>query len=260
MRCIAEYRPVLLAAACACAALACNLGLVGPAPTSVPAAAVPTATEAAMAASPTQAATETAGPTATLEVTATMEATATASGPLKGTVLQRSNCRYGPGAFYLYKIGMREGAPIDVVGRTIDGRWAYIKFTGTTNLCWINSKLIQVNGDLMGLPDAYNDSSSLPIGGKYGAVAILSVSGDTLVTVEWSPIVLPEIALPGDAGTQYVLEVWTCINGSPGFYSQGSDVTEITFEVDDSCGVTSRANIVAQNKLGVSGITPIPIP
>ena len=260
MRFIAKYRAVVLAAACAGAALACNLGLAGPAPTSAPPAAAPTATEAAIAATATQAATETAGPTATPEVTATMEAAATASGPLKGSVLQRSNCRYGPGAFYLYKIGMREGAPIEVVGRTIDGRWAYIQYAGTTNLCWINAKLIEVNGDLMSLPDAYKDSSSLPIGGKYGAVSILSVSGDALVTVEWSPIVLPEVALPGDAGTQYVLEVWTCINGSPGFYSQGSDVTEITFEVDDSCGVISRANIVAQNKLGVSGITPVPIP
>jgi hypothetical protein len=256
-------RRVLALATCTCALLACNLQL-GPtpaAPTAAPtlAAALPP-TEPGIPTSPTAAVTEAVAATATQAATLTPEATPTSSGPLTGTVLQRSNCRYGPGAFYLYKIGMREGAPVEVVGRTIDGGWAFIQYAGTKNLCWINSKLIQLNGDIMSLPDYWKDSASLPMASNYGPVSILSVSGNAAVTVEWAPIVLPDYALPGENEVQYVIEVWTCLNGSPAFYTLGTNETEMTFEVDDSCGQVSRANIVAQNKLGVSGITPIPIP
>ena len=251
-------RQFLALATCACAALACNLTLNAPAEAPAATSTLPAAPPATIPA--TAAATETQGPSATPESSATPEATATSSGPLSGTVLQRSNCRYGPGAYYLSKIGMREQAPIEVVGRTVDGGWAYIQFAGTKNLCWINSKLIQVNGDLMSLPDAYKDSSSLPYASDYGPVSIVSVSGDAVVTVEWTPIVLPEIALPSEIERQYVIQVWTCLNGSPAFYTLGTNETEMTFEVDNSCGVVSRADIVAQNKLGVSGVAPIAIP
>jgi hypothetical protein len=256
-------RRLLALAACACAALACNLALGAPAeaPTIAPSiTAVLPATNPVIAASATAEGSATTGPSATAEASATPEATATSSGPLSGSVLQRSNCRYGPGAYYLSKIGMREGSPIEVLGRTVDGGWAHIQFTGTKNLCWINSKLIQVNGDLMSLPDAYQNSSSLPLASDFGPVSIVSVSGSAAVTVEWTPIILPEIAMPSEIERQYVIEVWTCLNGSPAFYTVGTDETEATFEVDNSCGVVSRADIVAQNKLGVSGITPISIP
>jgi hypothetical protein len=204
---------------------------------------------------PTLAVTETAS------VTPTLEFTATPTGPLNGTVLQRSNCRYGPGAFFLYKIGMREGAAIEVVGRSVDGGWAYIQFKGTTNLCWINSQLIQAEGDLMSLPDRYPDGSSLPYATDYGPVTINSVTGGGgSVTVEWLDLGLPDYALPDEPEVQYVVQVWSCANGEPAFYSFGTNETEMTFTVDDSCGQISRADVVAQNKAGVSGITQIPLP
>jgi hypothetical protein len=156
---------------------------------------------------------------------------------------------------------MRAGAPIEIKGRTIDGGWAYIQFKGTHNLCWINSKLIQVDGDLMTVPDAYPDNSSLPRATKYGPVAITDVSGSgASVTVSWAPIVLPANAQISDIEREYIVEVWTCVNGVPGFYSLGTNDTEMTFEVDDSCGQSSRADIVAQNKAGVSGVTQIALP
>jgi hypothetical protein len=181
---------------------------------------------------------------------------------LQGTALQLSNCRYGPGAFYLYKIGLRAGAPIEVIGRTIDGGWAYVQYVGSHNPCWINSKLIQVTGDIMALPDYYPDKAPLPMATKYGPVSITGITGGGgAVSVTWSPIVLPDAAMPGGAGEmQYVVEVWTCSNGKPGFYTLGTNDTTIAFDVDNSCGQASHADIVAQNKLGVSGITQITLP
>ncbi len=263
MKTYPRYRPFLALTACASSLLACSLLRVAfPTPTPVPAAtftlvaptvaAVITSTAAA---SPTLAATQapTASPTA--------EATGTAVSSLRATVLQLSNCRYGPGAGYLYKIGLRAEAQVEVIVRTIDGGWAYVQYVGSHNLCWINSKLLQITGDIMTLQDYYAGKAPLPMATKYGPVMITGVTGGGgSVTVDWTPIPLPDYALPGDAGMQYVVEIWTCRNGIPGFYSLGTNDTSMTFEVDDSCGQTSHADIVAQNKAGVSGITQITLP
>jgi hypothetical protein len=217
----------------------------------------------ATAAVPTPAPAATPASSATPTVTPTAELTATSSPvtTLKGFVQQRSNCRYGPGPYYLYKIGMLAGAPVEVVGRDIDGGWVYVQYVGTKNLCWMNSKLLQVTGDIMSLQDYYPDKAPLPRTSKFGPASILNVSGGgASITVEWSPVVLPAIAMPGEGEMPYVIEVWTCLNGAPGFYTVGTEETSFTFQVDDSCGQTSHANLVVQTKLGVSGITPIALP
>ena len=257
-----SFHRAFAVAACACAALACNLGAVGaPPPT---AASVILPTTAAPAAPSAESSLPAGAPTQGPAASPTIEPPTATSSPtsLRGTVQQRSNCRYGPGAFYLYKIGLLAGAPIEVLGRNAGGGWAYAQYVGTHNQCWVNAKQIQVDGDLMSLQDYYPGQAALPMNSKYGPSSILSVSGaGASVTVEWAPVVLPDIAMPGGAGeTEYVIEVWTCRNGGPGFYTLGTNETSMTFEVDDSCGQTSHANLVVQNKLGVSGVTPITLP
>jgi hypothetical protein len=262
MRIRMPYRPLVGLALCAAAAMAC-LQVRRTVPT---APVIPTATDtvAAPVVVPSQAATSTLAATAQPTDTATAQSTSTVApvSVLKGTVTQKSNCRYGPGAFYLYKIGMLVGAPIEVIGRTIDGGWALAQYAGTHNLCWINSKQIQVNGDLMGLQDYYPQKAPLPRSSKFAGASILSVSGGgAMVTVEWTPVVLPAPAMPGGAGeTEYVIELWSCKNGSPGFTTLGTNDTSLSFEVDNSCGTTPHANLVTQTNLGISGIAPITLP
>ena len=208
-------RPALVLAACTAAVLACNVGTAAPppAPTSI---AISTANQ--IPAQPTQAVPPTLSSSATPAATPTAEATTT-SAPvtsLKGTVQQRSNCRYGPGPYYLYKIGMLSGAPVEVVGRDLDGGWIYVQYVGTKNLCWMNSKLVQVTGDIMTLQDYYPEKAPLPRTSKFGPASILNVSGGgASITVEWSPVVLPAVAMPGEGEMPYVVEVWTCLNGGP---------------------------------------------
>ena len=257
-------------AGCALVVLACSaLGTAVPTAIAVSATpALPTATFTlqvpSVAASPTTKAaappTETAA--ASPSATATLIVVVSPASLLKGSMLQRSNCRYGPGAFFLSKIGMLAGAPIEVIGRDIDGGWAYIQFAGTHNLCWINSKLIQVEGDLMSLQDYYPDKAPLPRTAKFGGAAITSANGTSgSITVEWTPVVLSTIAMPSGAGeTEYVVEVWTCINGAPGYTAYGTNDTTLTFQVDDSCGTTSQANLLTQTNLGISGIASIQLP
>jgi hypothetical protein len=58
-------------------------------------------------------------PTLTHSPTLTLTPTITLTpAPLKGVVLQKSNCRYGPGAAYLYKYGLYEGYQAEIIGRT----------------------------------------------------------------------------------------------------------------------------------------------
>jgi hypothetical protein len=250
-------RPLIAVATICGVLLACGLQVVSSATATIPAPASPVASETATQASPTATSTVTAAPTDTPASTATAEETSTPSGPLGGTVLQRSNCRYGPGGSYLYKLGYKANTPIVIIGRTADGSW-----TQTRDLCWINSSLVEVSGDLMSVPDTYRDSSSLPFGAtQYGAATITGVSGGGgTVSVDWAPINLPDYAMVSDIEAEYVVEVWTCRNGMPAFYSVGTNETSATFDVDSSCGEASRADLVVQNKAGVSGVSQIPLP
>jgi len=260
------HRPFVALAAGCCALLACGLQFqLQDATATIEAPSMTVAAPNMTVSAPSETTAPTVTSTATVTFTATStstpESTSTPSGPLTGTVTQKANCRYGPGASYLYKTGMLANASIEVVGRTIDGGWANIQLKGTHNLCWINAKLIQTSGDIMSLPDSYRDSSSLPRTNDYGPTAITGVSGGgASVTADWSPVVLPDYAMVSDIETEYVVEVWTCRNGVPGFYSLGTNETSMTFDVDDSCGQTSHADVVVQIKTGVSGVTEIPLP
>jgi hypothetical protein len=249
-------RPLVAAATCGIL-LACGLQVVPSATATVPATASPLPSATASQVRPSETSTATAAPTDTPAATATPEATSTPSGPLKGKVLERSNCRYGPGASYLYKLGFKADTPIVIVGRTADGGWAQ-----TQSDCWINSALIEISGDIMAAPDTYRDSSSLPLGAtQYGAAAITGVSGGGgTVSVDWASIDLPDYAMVSDIETEYVVEVWTCKDGNPAFYSIGTNETSATFDIDSSCGQASRADLVVQNKAGVSGVSQIPLP
>jgi SH3-like domain-containing protein len=256
-------RPVIATAVTCAMLLACGL-LTGPPPTATSPAMPPTSTSAtpptvtsSVMNTATAAPTDTPAATDTPADTPTAEATSTPSGPLRGTVSQRSNCRYGPGASYLYKLGYKAGTPIVIIGRTADGGWAQ-----TQDDCWINRALLEIDGDIMAVPDTYRDSSSLPYGAtKYGAASVTSVSGGGgAVTVDWTAVDLPDYAMVSDIETEYVVEVWTCRNGIPAFYSVGTNETTATFDVHSSCGETSRADLVVQNKAGVSGVSQIPLP
>ena len=247
-----------LAAATMCGMLlACGLQVVPPSTATVPASPSPLLSPTSSPASPSATSTATPAPTETPASTPTVEVPSPPSGPLQGQVLQRSNCRYGPGASYLYKLGFKANTPIVIVGRTADGGWAQ-----TQSDCWINSALIEIGGDIMTAPDTYRDSSSLPFGAtQYGAAAITGVSGGGgTVYVDWAPIDLPDYAMVSEIETEYVIEVWTCQDGNPAFYSIGTNETSATLTLDNSCGEVSRADLVVQNKAGVSGVSQIPLP
>jgi len=178
---------------------------------------------------------------------------------LRGTVLELSSCRYGPGSPYLYKYGLYAGTRMEIIGRDADGDWLNIQGIGGHNPCWIAAKLMKVDGDVMGLPDAYPVSYQWT-SDYFEPIKILGVSGGGgTVTVVWQKhIIRPDLAT--GEGIEYIVEVWTCVAGKPAFYAIGTNNTSATFQIDSSCGQNSHADVIGEDKHGFSlpGLIALP--
>ena len=95
-------------------------------------------------------------PTLTHSPTLTLTPTITLTpAPLKGVVLQKSNCRYGPGAAYLYKYGLYEGYQAEIIGRNKIGDWSYIQALGFPDPCWVKVSLLEIDGDIFSVEPYY---------------------------------------------------------------------------------------------------------
>jgi hypothetical protein len=164
----------------------------------------------------------------------------------RGDVTTHAQCRYGPGAAYLYKYGLLEGTPMDIIGRNELGTWAYIQAIGGNNPCWINASLLKVTrGDLMSVPVTYN---RLPKSSLYLAPAAVSatrVGND--VTIQWSPVWMTE-----DDDRGYLIEAWLCQGGQLVFTPIGvkSSVTAIKVTDEPGCFEPSGARVYTAEKHG----------
>jgi hypothetical protein len=205
---------------------------------------------------PTPAFTPTPAPTATPLPTSTPQPVSS----LRGTVQQLSNCRYGPDWPYLYKYGVGVGTRMEVIGRDMDGDWLYVQGIGGNNACWIKAVQIQVDGDVMSLSDAYPLTKNLPISPFFPQITITSVSnsGGT-VNVNWMEHIVRE-DLNTEQGIEYIVEIWTCVGGKPTFYALGTNDTSASFEIDNSCGITSHADVIGEDKEGFSPPAIIALP
>ena len=102
---------------------------------------------------------------------------------LRGEVLIRSNCRYDPGAPYLYKYGLVPGSNFEIIGRNDAGSWLLVQAIGGDNPCWVKSSLMEVQGEIMNLAPT---SLPLPQSPYYGPLRAVSAhrEGDT-ITIFW---------------------------------------------------------------------------
>lgn len=168
------------------------------------------------------------------------------------------SCRYGPGPEYLYLYGLKKSANIQIIGRTDGNNWVMVK---GKNLCWVNTKYIEINGDPQTLSVAYPKEYKLPVSPYYAAPIILDAerSGDS-VRVKWSDITLR----PGDEEDEnmfiYIAEIWRCEGGNLTFDPVASNDPEVTFVDEAGCNVPSHARVFFQEKHGYAGPADIPLP
>ncbi len=229
-----------------------------PQPSSLPASAtqVPSAT-------PTRQPVETPTPAASQTPTQTSLPTATATSTpiptyvvLRGKVLVRANCRYGPGFPYLYKYGLVPGSNLEIIGRTDTGSWILIQAIGGNNPCWVKASLMQLNGNVMNVQPTYIPLPSSPYYLPPTGVSARREGNQVIVT--WNPISLR--AGDDQAAARYVMEAWVCLAGQLTFTPVGSNFAEAAVPDEPGCREPSHARLVAAEKHGYTLPVEIPWP
>ncbi len=180
---------------------------------------------------------------------------------LRGTVLEKSSCRYGPGAPYLYFTGLVRGSNLEVIGRREDSQWIYVEAIGGHSPCWVKASLMSVKGDINSVEVYYPDKAPLPKSPYYPPTTVTKVTRNgNQVTVMWLDIPLRA----GDEEDQYmqhyIIEVWHCVGGQIVFDPLATNDTSITFTDEPGCSQPSRGRIFVQEKHGFAGPAEIPWP
>jgi hypothetical protein len=203
--------------------------------------------------------TETFTPTLTFTPTETPTITLTPTPVvLRFEVMQRANCRYGPGAPFLYKYGLVEGSNMEATARNFDGSWLFVRAIGGSNPCWVNTSLLQVRGDVMTLPQA-DPFVILPISPYYPALTGVSAArSGTTVNFYWDPLNLR--AGDDSEQTPYVVAAWVCRNGAYVFEAVGSYTTSASLTDDASCNGERVAYVMGAEKHGYTPWIRISLP
>jgi hypothetical protein len=175
---------------------------------------------------------------------------------LHGEVLELSNCRYGPGAMYLYKYALIPGSNLEVFGRIDSGDWILVRAIGGTNPCWVKASLMDLKGDVQSVEPVY---LPLPQSPYYGQLTGISATreGD-LVTVSWNGMQLRA----GDetASPIHLVEAWVCRDGELVFIPLGTDANFVVIEDQAGCPEPSHARLYGVEKHGYTSPVEISWP
>ncbi|MCC7119635.1 MAG: hypothetical protein IT310_14010 [Anaerolineales bacterium] len=171
------------------------------------------------------------------------------------------SCRYGPGAEYLYLYGLRQGANIELIGRTEGNNWVEV---AGKNLCWVNAKYLNIQGNQQTLKITYPAEYKLPVSPYYAPPVVLSATRNAAnpnqVTVTWTDITL-RAGDEEDANMFiYIIEVWRCEGGKIVFDPLASNYPEVTFTDESGCSAPSHGRVFFQEKHGFAGPAEIPWP
>ncbi|OGT28334.1 MAG: hypothetical protein A2Z17_01635 [Gammaproteobacteria bacterium RBG_16_66_13] len=181
-------------------------------------------------------------PTASLAPSRTPSPTATPE--IRGRVMEQANCRYGPGAAYLYEWGLYPGNRVTVLARNPDGSWVYVDPWNYVGECWVRTSLLKIlSGDVMDVGEFYG---VLPFTELYKPPRAVSAErvGDE-VTVMWSSVWMTEDDYRG-----YLIEAWLCVEGQLIFTPVSIDGTVIILHDEAGCQQPSSARIYTADKHG----------
>ncbi len=180
---------------------------------------------------------------------------------VRAEILERANCRYGPGVVYLYKYGLVPGSNMNVIGRIESGAWVYIQAIGGTNPCWVNASLVKITGDLWSVDIVYPGKALLPQSPYYPPVSWVSATrNDAVVTVSWGDVPLRAGDEEDDEMQHYIVEVWRCDGGQQLFEALGTNDLFLSFIDQYGCSLPSHGRVYVQEKHGFAGPVEIPWP
>lgn len=196
----------------------------------------------------TPSASVTPGPSPTVTPTPTYD-------PPDARVLVQANCRYGPGAAYLYEWGLYPGDRVEIWGRDALGKWVYVDPWTYVDKCWVRADLLDVfRGDIFDAPVYY---SRLPYSELYPPPSNVRATRDgDRVIISWDPVWMTEDDYRG-----YLIEAWVCRDGQILFTAVG--ITEGTTAVlidEPGCREPSSGRLYTAEKHGYSQWRRIPWP
>jgi uncharacterized protein YraI len=209
---------------------------------------------------PTLTSTPTLAPTATFTPTFTPTIIPTYA-ILRGEVLERANCRYGPGAPYLYKYGLVKGSNLEIIGRLDDASWIQIQAIGGNNPCWVKASLMDVKGDPFSIAPVYPDDAPLPVSPYYIPLQLIEVTREMdQVTIRWYGQSLRAGDEEFENAPLYLAEIWACENGEFKFTPYGLWQEKITITDQKGCNETSHGRVYFSEKHGYAGPTEFEFP
>jgi hypothetical protein len=180
---------------------------------------------------------------------------------LRGKVLERANCRYGPGAPYLYKYGLVAESNLEIIGRLDDANWIQIQAIGGDNPCWVKASLMEVTGDIFSVEPVYPDKASLPVSPYYEPLTLRSITREIdQVTITWYGQTLRAGDEEFTNAPFYVAEIWACEGGVFKFTPYALWQEDITVTNEKGCEERSHGRIYFSEKHGYAGPTEFEFP
>lgn len=197
--------------------------------------------------------TKTLTPTQTATITRTPTITLTPTPPEGFVNVAQANCRYGPGAAYLYKFGLYQGISVEILGRTDRGDWVYVLPLWYEDGCWIKADLLEVSGDIFNVEVNHG---SLPFSDIYPPPWITEVRRDgDEVFLAWS-----DVRMTVDKYRGYLIEAWLCVDGKLIFTPLNIDGLVVVLTDEAGCSEPSWGRIYSAEKHGYSKWRTIPWP
>jgi hypothetical protein len=184
----------------------------------------------------------TAGPSLTPSRTPTITLTPTIDYP-EARVRVQANCRYGPGAAYLYEWGLYPGDRVTILGRNDLGDWVYVDPWYFIDRCWVNTALLDISGDLDNVPPFYG---LLPFSELYQPpTSVTAVRDGNDVHISW-----PAVWMTEDDYRGYLIEAWVCRERQIVFTPVAIDGTTVTIVDEPGCLQPSSGRLFTAEKHG----------
>ena len=169
------------------------------------------------------------------------------------SILEYSDCLYGPASFYLYKTSLAAGALMEVVGRNPESTWLDVQGLHGWNPCWIEVTRVKFNtGDVTGVPVV---DAVLPYSNQFAPPDAIARRNGSEVTVSWKAV-----WMSFDDYRGYLIEAWVCQGGAQVFLPVSyvppleSNTGSLSVKITDEpgCDQPSHARIYSADKYGYS--------
>ena len=194
---------------------------------------------------PTPTLTPTITLTPTVTYTPSITPTPTATPELRGRVSVQANCRYGPGAAYLYEWGLYPGNRVTVLGRNQEGTWVYVDPWTYMDYCWVKTEFLELTYDVSSVAQI---RTLLPYTEFYWAPRNVRASRlGNEVMVNWDLI---SMSLDDNRG--YLIEGWLCKDGQLRFTPLQFWAPPAILIDEPGCIEPSTARIYTAEKHGYS--------